>query len=191
MKTLIVYAHPNRESLNSSFLKTVEESSKKAGHEVDVLDLYEDDFDPRLVFDKENRRRDMHTAPAMEPYRKQMLWAERIVYIYPIFWGRPPAMLLGYFDRLLASGFAYRPIEGKPLPEGLMKGKEVVCISTMAGPSLYPALFLNNMPKVLIKRAICGFIGIKKVKFFQFGDMEKSGDHISKKLKKVERFFLN
>ncbi len=190
MKTLIVYAHPNQESLNYSFLKTVEKSSKTAGHEVQVLDLYKNDFDPRLVFNKENRRRDMHKAPEMAPYREQMLWAERIVYIYPIFWGRPPAILLGYFDRLLASGFAYQPIEGKPMPEGLMKDKEVICISTMAGPSIYPALFINNAPKVLMKKAVCGFIGIKKVKFFQFGNMEKTGDHITKKLKKVETFFL-
>ncbi len=190
MKTLIVIAHPNQDSLNFSFLDVVLKSTKKAGHEIQVLDLYKDNFDPRLQFDKDNRRRDMYKAPAMEPYREQMRWAERIVYIYPIFWGRPPAMLLGYFDRLLATGFAYQPIEGKPMPKGLMTGKEVVCISTMAGPSFYPSLFINNAPKALMKKAICGYIGIKKVKFFQFGGMENKGDHITKKLKKVENFFL-
>ena len=41
-------------------------------------------------------------------YREQLLWADKIVLVYPIWWGRPPAMLMGYIDRMFASGFAYR-----------------------------------------------------------------------------------
>lgn len=189
MNTLVVLTHPNSESLNHAFLERVVNSSKAAGDDVEVLDLYKEDFDPRLVFNKEKLRRDMYKDPDMEKYREQIRWADRLVFIYPIFWGRPPAMLLGYFDRVMSTNFAYRPIEGKALPEGLLKGKEAVCISTMAGPEFYPALLLNNSPKAVMKKAVFDYVGIKSVKFFQFGNMEKQGDHIEKKLKKVELFF--
>ncbi|EWH21304.1 hypothetical protein M769_0115510 [Bacillus haynesii] len=45
-----------------------------------------------------------------------------------------------------------------------MKGKSVVCISTMKGPELYPLFLLNNSHKVLMKRAVFHFIGVKKMR---------------------------
>jgi FMN-dependent NADH-azoreductase len=69
------------------------------------------------------------------------------VFIYPIFWGRPPAMLLGYFDQLIASQFAYKEKQSSIYPEGLLKGKQVVCISTMKGPFFCLWLTLNNAQK--------------------------------------------
>ncbi|AYQ18634.1 hypothetical protein D2B33_20910 [Bacillus paralicheniformis] len=47
---------------------------------------------------------------------------------------------------------------------GLLKGKSVVCISTMKGPEKYPLFLLNNSHKVLMKRAVFHFIGIKKMR---------------------------
>lgn len=44
----------------------------------------------------------------LEKYRNQITWADKIVFVYPIWWGRPPAMLMGYIDQLFAANFAYR-----------------------------------------------------------------------------------
>lgn len=73
-------------------------------------------------------------------------------------------MLLGYIDQLFAANFAYRDTKGL-FPEGLLKGKSVVCVSTMKGPTNYPFLWLNNAHKILMKRALFKFVGMKKVKF--------------------------
>lgn len=191
MKTLIVYAHPNRESLNGAFLEAVQKGIRAGGtgEEVQVLDLYQEAFNPVLVYNKEKRRRDMHRDPETEKHRAQLLWAERIVMIYPIFWGRPPAMLLGYIDRLFSSNFAYRDLPNRIYPEGLLKGKSVVCISTMKGPAGYIRLTLNNAHKVLMKRALFRFVGIRKVKFFEFGSMESPKGGHTRKLEKVRRYF--
>jgi NAD(P)H dehydrogenase (quinone) len=153
-----------------------------------VLDLYADSFDPRLVFNEHKRRRDMHIDPELEKYRNQLLWADKIIFIYPIWWGRPPAMLLGYIDRMFASNFAYRD-KGGLMPEGLLKGKSVVCVSTMKGPALYPLLWLNNAHKILMGRALLRFVGIKKVKFFEFGGMEKPQGKQANKLERIYRYF--
>ncbi|MDP4087071.1 MAG: NAD(P)H-dependent oxidoreductase, partial [Bacillota bacterium] len=143
---------------------------------------------PLLVFNENKRRRDMHRDPDLEKYRKQILWANQLVFVYPIWWGRPPAMLLGYIDQIFAANFAYRDKKGL-LPEGLLKGKSVVCISTMKGPGKYPLLWLNNAHKVLIKRALFQFVGINKVKFFEFGKMESPNGKQIKKLEKVYHYF--
>lgn len=39
MKTLIVYNHPYSDSFNHALLEAVIAGAKKAGHEVDVIDL--------------------------------------------------------------------------------------------------------------------------------------------------------
>lgn len=190
MNTLIIYTHPNKKSLSNSFLeKTIEGlEANSRSDEIKVLDLYADNFDPLLIFNDEKRRRDMHVDPNLELYREQLLWANQIVLIYPIWWGRPPAMLMGYIDQMFASNFAYKD-KGGLMPEGLLKGRSVVCISTMKGPTNYPLFFLNNAHKTLMKRGLFNFVGIKKVKFFEFGNMESPKGKHEDKLNKVYRYF--
>jgi len=190
MKLLVIFTHPNHQSLAFSFLQKVIQGSEENPEiqEVQVLDLYAEGFDPVLVFNKQKRRRDMHTDPALEKYRNQIRWADKIAFVYPIWWGRPPAMLLGYIDQLFASGFAYRDKAG-PLPERLLKGKSAVCISTMKGPAHYPLFWLNNAHKMLMKRALFQFVGIKQVKFFEFGSMESPTGRQEQKLAQVYRYF--
>ncbi|WP_040951833.1 NAD(P)H-dependent oxidoreductase [Gorillibacterium massiliense] len=185
MKTLIVYTHPNHQSLNDGFLQAVIRGCQENARieDIEVLDLYEEKFDPALVFNEEKLRRNMHVDPELAKYREQIMRADKLVFIYPIWWGRPPAMLLGYIDRVFVSGFAYR--EG----EGLLKGKTVVCVSSMKGPSLYPLLWLNNAHKILMRRALFRFVGIRKVKFFEFGSMESPKGKQENKLNKVYRYF--
>ncbi|OKL36901.1 NAD(P)H-dependent oxidoreductase [Domibacillus mangrovi] len=190
MKMLVIYTYPNHKSLSYAFLQKVIKGSKENPNikELQVLDLYGEDFNPLLVFNEHKRRRDMHQDPHFEKYRKQITWADKIVFVYPIWWGRPPAMLMGYIDQLFAANFAYRDNKGL-LPEGLLKGKSVVCVSTMKGPTNYPLLWLNNAHKILMKRALFHFVGIKKVKFFEFGNMESPKGKQIKKLEKVYRYF--
>lgn len=190
MKTLVIYTYPNHKSLNYAFLQKVIQGSGENPHisEMKVLDLYEEEFDPILVFNENKRRRDMHSDPRLEKYREQILWADKLVFVYPIWWGRPPAMLMGYIDQMFASNFAYKD-KGGIMPEGLLKGKSAVCISTMKGPAHYPLLLLNNAHKVLMRKALFHFVGIKNVKFFEFGNMESPKGGQEKKLNKVYRYF--
>lgn len=190
MNILIVFTHPDTKSLNGAFLeKTLAGLRKNEGvDQIEILDLYREQFNPLLVFNEHSKRRDMHKDPSMQKYRSQMTRADVIIFIYPIWWGRPPALLLGYIDKLFTSGFAYKQEPGKIMPEGLLKGKRTICISTMKGPTAYPRLVLSNAHKVLMKKALFSFVGIKKVRFFEFGSMEKRGGHQGKNLARIEKY---
>ncbi|MFS0598173.1 NAD(P)H-dependent oxidoreductase [Peribacillus frigoritolerans] len=192
MNMLVIYTYPNHKSLSYAFLEKVVNGSKENPNikGLQVLDLYEEGFNPLLEFNEHKRRRDMHRDPQFEKYRNQIIWADKIVFVYPIWWGRPPAMLMGYIDQLFSANFAYRDKKGL-FPEGLLKGKSVVCVSTMKGPAKYPLLWLNDAHKILMKRALFNFVGIKKVKFFEFGNMESPKGKQTQKLKKVYRYFRN
>ncbi|MFA1712491.1 NAD(P)H-dependent oxidoreductase [Peribacillus frigoritolerans] len=190
MNMLVIYTYPNHKSLSHAFLEKVIQGSKENPNVkgMQVLDLYEEGFNPLLEFNEHKRRRDMHRDPQLEKYRNQITWADKIVFVYPIWWGRPPAMLMGYIDQLFAANFAYRDKKGL-FPEGLLNGKSVVCVSTMKGPAKYPLLWLNDAHKILMKRALFNFVGIKKVKFFEFGNMESPKGKQTQKLEKVYRYF--
>jgi len=74
MKVLVIYTYPNHRSLCYSFLQKVIEGSNENPNieEFKVLDLYEEGFDPLLVFNEEKRRRDMFRDPNLEKYRNQI-----------------------------------------------------------------------------------------------------------------------
>ncbi|WP_066191348.1 NAD(P)H-dependent oxidoreductase [Gracilibacillus timonensis] len=186
MNVLIVFSYPNQEGLNYAFLQKVIKACEENPdvRSFQVLDLYQQGFDPVLVFNHQKKRRHMYKDLELQSYRDQIVWADKLVFIYPIWWGRPPAMLLGYIDQLFASNFAYRD-KGGLFPEGLLKGKSAVCVSTMKGPTYYPLIWLHNAHKTLMKRALFRFVGIRNVKFFEFGNMERENGSQVKKLQKV------
>ena len=187
---LLIYTHPNHESLNYSFFQSTLQGlkSNSTKHEIKTIDLYQDGFRPELIFNQETRRRDLHLLEETKAYREMIEWADHLIFIYPIWWGRPPAMLLGFFDRVFTKDFAYSQGSGF-MSKGLLGGKEVTCISTMMGPPGYIRLFLGNMHKVMMKKALFSFCGIKKVRFFEFGGMESRGGRQEKALNKVQAHF--
>ncbi|CAI7726997.1 NAD(P)H-dependent oxidoreductase [Bacillus altitudinis] len=192
MNVLIIYTHPHHNSLNGAFFKEILKGSEENPNvqEVRIIDLYQDKFDPVLIFNEEKKRRDMHKDPEIQEYQEKIKSADNIVFVYPIWWGRPPAMLLGFIDRMFAANFAYRQTGGL-LPEGLLKGKRAVCVSTMQGPTHYPFFFLQNAHKILMKRALLQYVGIKPVKFFEFGMMESPKGKHDVKLKRIYNYFRN
>ena len=49
MKLLLILAHPIEGSFNAAVARAAREALMANGHEVDWLDLYAEDFDPRLT----------------------------------------------------------------------------------------------------------------------------------------------
>ena len=82
MNIAIVYAHPNEESLSNALLQAFKRGSKRAKHNLQVIDLYKDNFDPVL---KTVQRTEL-IDPMVERYQKILKKADWIVYIFPIWW---------------------------------------------------------------------------------------------------------
>ena len=85
MKILMIYAHPNDKSYNASILETVKENLSPK-HELRILDLYKEQFDPVLRFDATHRRRDLANDIAMKHYRDLLVWADQLIFIFPTWW---------------------------------------------------------------------------------------------------------
>lgn len=156
MNILIIYAHPNHQSFNGAILRQVK-NHLNSKHQVRILDLYAEKFDPLLHFDEDHLRRDLDKDPEMEKYRQLISWADHLIWIFPIWWGGMPAILKGFIDRVFASGFAYS-YKGMGM-QGHLKGKTAWIISTHDTPGFVTA-FLQDYGKVL-KNQVLGMCGIK------------------------------
>ena len=54
---------------------------------------------------------------AMKDYRDLIIWADQLIFIFPIWWSGMPAILKGFIERVFAASFAYentpRGLDGK------------------------------------------------------------------------------
>ncbi|MDI9879644.1 NAD(P)H-dependent oxidoreductase [Flectobacillus longus] len=128
MKHLIIYAHPNTQSLNGHFKKAVIEKLTTNGHEVEVRDLYQLNFNPVLSLEDIAGQHKGQVAEDVKTEQDFISWADCITFIHPIWWTGLPAILKGYIDRVFSYGFAYRYDQG--IQKGLLTGKQAVIINT-------------------------------------------------------------
>lgn len=177
-KVLIVFAYPNHDSLNYALCEKTKKGLQDAGHDVQVLDLYEEKFDPILTFDKQNPRRDLQNRPETKKYREQILWADHLVFIFPIWWGGMPAILKGYFDRVFTTGFSYH-FEGV-MPHGHLKGKTAWIITTDDTPPPFRFLLMQDYGTVLKRQILSAMTGVRPKKHLRFSYVKGRKDHTIK-----------
>lgn len=128
MRHLIIYAHPNENSLNHHLLNTVIETLQSQNQEIIVRDLYAIGFDPVLSLADMQGQHMGKVSEDVQTEQDYISWAEQITFIYPIWWTGLPAIMKGYIDRVFSYGFAYRYDQG--IQKGLLKGKTTVIINT-------------------------------------------------------------
>lgn len=109
MKTLLVLAHPRRNSLTGTVADIFAECLEKNGHDVEWADLVREGFDPVLREPDEPDWDDSRKLYSAEVQREM----ERIerndatIMIFPVYWWSVPALLKGWIDRVWNNGWAY------------------------------------------------------------------------------------
>jgi putative NADPH-quinone reductase len=133
---LVVYCHPCAESFAAALRDTALASLRAAGHEIRLIDLYAEGFDPVMSADE---RRGYHTAGENEkPVAEHLAglrWCEGLIFIYPTWWYGPPAMLKGWLDRVWIPHATFgMPEPGKPIRAVLTDIRLLGVISTLGSP---------------------------------------------------------
>lgn len=131
MNVLIVYAHPNPLSFNQAILRIVNNGFKNKGASVRLKDLYAERFDPVLGEAQLSLQNEGKIPDDIKREQEQVLWADTIVVIYPLWWFDRPAILKGWFDRVFTNGFAFSFDESGV--KGLLKDKRAMVIVTAGG----------------------------------------------------------
>ncbi len=148
MKILIVYAHPEPASFNAALKDLAVEVLAGANHEVVVSDLYAMEFDPAggpVDFSGREdsqcfryQREQIHATanglfvPEVKAEMDKLVWADFVIFQFPLWWFSLPAILKGWVDRVFAMGFSYNI--GQAYEKGIFRGKRAMLSFTTGGP---------------------------------------------------------
>lgn len=109
LDTLIVYCHPYDLSFNHAVLTAVEAGLDRANRTYEVCDLYADGFDPTMrAADLATYNEGSSADPLVARYQSLIERAERLVFVYPVWWNDMPALLKGWFDKVMLVGFSWK-----------------------------------------------------------------------------------
>jgi NAD(P)H dehydrogenase (quinone) len=157
MRVLYLYCHPLPESFHAAIRTKALDGLKAAGHESDLLDLYAETFDPVL---SEDARRNYHDTSrnqaGLEGYVQRLRSADALVVQFPVWCFGMPAMLKGFFDRMIMPGVAFDIADAAHVKPMLGNLKHVVGIVTYGRPR-WTAIAMGDPPRRIVKRYLRWF----------------------------------
>ena len=191
MKVLIVFTHPNSNSFNHALLDKISAGLKQSGHEIKVKNLYQEKFDPVLNTEDLTQLHSGEKPARIAKEQKELLWAEGLVFIYPLWWFTPPAMLKGWFDVVLSNGVAFEYSSAGA--KGLLKHKKALVMITAGANEEY---FVENDSLEMSYRPITdgtlGFCGIENVTQKIYYDIvNRSDEERAEILKEAEKLGID
>jgi putative NADPH-quinone reductase len=161
-KILILNGHPDAASkgLCHALAEAYAEGARSAGSEVRRIDVASLDFGflhSQAEFEKGK-------APtAIVSAQQDILWADHLVVVFPLWLGDIPAVLKAFFEQTLRPGFAfdYRP---SGLPVMHLQGRSARVIATMGMPAFVYRWYFCAHGLRNLKRNILKFVGLRPVR---------------------------
>jgi len=149
VNVLLVFAHPEPRSFNGTLRDAAVETLEAQGHSVVVSDLYAEGFDavagPGDFLERADPDRfDLAAeqaaaapgrafAPGLRREIERLFAADFLVLQFPLWWFSVPAILKGWFDRVLAFGLAYDL--GRTWDAGVFAGRRAMLSITTGAPA--------------------------------------------------------
>ena len=189
MRVLLLFCHPVETSYQAALHRAVLAALEAGGHAVDDCDLYAEGFDPvlsradRLVYHDEAQNQ-----AAVAPYVERLRAAEGLVLVFPVWNFGLPAMLKGFFDRVLLPGVAFRLTADGGYRPSLDNIGKLAAITTYGQP-WWKALLVGDPPKRFVTRVLRATPGrLVPSRYPAHYDMNRSTDATRRTfLAKVER----
>jgi len=168
MKVHLVVAHPEKTSFNLALHKVAENTLKSSGINVSVSNLYAEKFlaiagytdvldfpkDEHFNLAKAQRwaQKNKSFAEDIKVEQQKLLSCDMLILQFPLWWWSYPAILKGWLDRVLSSGFAYG--------EGAELSRKNVMYSLTTGGANTPEELEYYQQKIAgLYQDVFGFIG--------------------------------
>ncbi|MBX9454748.1 MAG: NAD(P)H-dependent oxidoreductase [Rhizobium sp.] len=166
MRVLVVLAHPLQESFAASISRTVVSALETKGHKIDLLDLYAENFDPRLTSsERASYMTGSYDLTEIAPYAERLKAAEALILVFPQWWFNMPAILKGFIDRTFVPGTAFDYDDaGIKLVPKLDRLRHFWVFSTTGSPWWVVTFYMGDPVRRILKRGIAAFCG-KRVDF--------------------------
>lgn len=183
MRVAIVFNHPYEGSYNNAILCAVTKGLQHGGHEVDLMHLDNDEFNPAMSkADLKAFIDHKPVDPQVIDYCERLKKAEHLIFIFPIWWDLMPARTKGFIDRVLSPGVVYdHHPRGFGLVPLLKNLKGVTIITTMNKPKIMYALLIGNLIRKAMLRSVFKTMGYKNLHWISFGFVKSVSQQKRKK----------
>ena len=180
MKTLVVHCHPNPQSFNAALYAASCDALRRGGHELRTVDLYAEGFEP--VMSAEELAAYVGNPGLIEArvqsHVDALRWAEHLVFVYPVWFHGPPAMLKGWLERVWLPGVAFLPAarKGDKTAPGLRHVRRLTVVTSCGAPRWWMWLVGDPNRRVFSRaiRALCA--RLCRVTWLQLHDMNNATD---------------
>lgn len=167
MKILSLIAHPRSDSFCHALSERARSALDAAGHRIDHHDLYAEGFDPCLAADEAYTVGDTPeialsraTDPVVARHRAEIAAADGLLVVHPNWWGKPPAILAGWLDRVLVPGVAYRLADASGLPQGLLSVRRALILNTSDTPAERERADMGDPLDLIWRNCVLPFCGV-------------------------------
>jgi len=131
MRISLILAHPDEESFNHALAGSVRDALEAEGHEVTLHDLHGERFDPRMT--REEVRTHRSQDASVEAHVAEIVAADGLVFVHPVWFDAPPAILKGWVERVLREGDAFeRGVDGGFV--GRLQAEAALLVTTQNAP---------------------------------------------------------
>jgi putative NADPH-quinone reductase len=185
-KIAIFDAHPDPEP--ARYVHALADSygagARGAGHEVRQIML--GGINIPILHSREDWMQ--NDAPAeVKSGQDAILWADHIVFVYPLWLGDMPALLKAFLEQVLRPGTALQ-YGDSAAPEKLMKGKSARLVVTMGMPAIFYRAYYGARSVRSFKRNILELVGIDPVETSLIGNVEGSAKHRERWLERMTEY---
>ncbi len=103
MALLTIVAHPYQGSLSHAVAEALSEPPEN-----DLIDLYRERFEPVLSAPElRDYLKDTPPDAPVQTMQRRLERASSLALVFPVWWGGPPAIMKGFFDRVLLPLWAF------------------------------------------------------------------------------------
>ncbi len=170
MKIAILNAHPYPESFCNALVLEYERGAKEGGHEPIRVDLRDLSFDLNLKYGYSHR---MELEPDLVEQQRILKECDHLLIVTPFWWGGAPALLKGYFDRILLPHYAFE-CDSSAVCKGLFAGKSASVVYTQDAPFFWTLFVYRDGFWSVLKYATLKFCGFSPIKRKWFTGVRKS-----------------
>ncbi len=180
----IIVGHPQRDTYCEALADAYRRGAESAGHTVRLFRLAEMTFDPIL---HGGYREEQPLESDLQEAYASLSATDHWVFVFPLWCGDMPALLKGFFERILQPDLIKRQGTENAMNWKIFEKKSARIIMTMGMPvSIYRFWYGPHALK-LLKNNILNFIGVKPVRETLLGMIaESSNDKRHQWLKQAE-----
>ncbi|MDR7256412.1 NAD(P)H dehydrogenase (quinone) [Sphingomonas sp. BE270] len=178
---VVVLAHPEPGGFNGLVADAYCETVRSCGQEAIIRDLYAMGFDPALKASERPGKQGFALSQEVITELDTIRSSDVFVAVYPIWFGMPPAMMVGYIQRVLGAGVTARQVQNRD-GDTVTRDKRLVVISTSGNSKAW----LNHEHQIQSLRTIMGEYLVNAFGFRDYEDL-----HFGETVEGLDQLFVD